>query len=145
LENHENRHHDQPKSHDVIPLDLLVQVKDREDGENRKRNYFLDGLELRRGELVRPNAIRRDLKALRKKGDAPANDDDFEQRRLAVLQVTIPGKSHKNVGDGEQDDRGHNRYPASNGTDFSSHIGSGGASKNASNPPNSLTTKRSTR
>jgi len=32
---------------------------------------------------------------------------DLEQRRVAILQMAIPGKSHEDVGEGQEQNRGH--------------------------------------
>src|SRR5579862_3350585 len=97
FENHEHRGDHQDKPQDVIPLDRLVQIEDREDGEHGEGDHFLNRFELHRGEFVRPNAVCRDLKAIFEECDAPANEDHFEQRRLPELQVSVPGESHEDI------------------------------------------------
>jgi hypothetical protein len=39
-----------------------------------------------------------------KKGDAPANHNDFPEGHAAVFKVAVPAKGHEDVGDDEQDD-----------------------------------------
>jgi hypothetical protein len=59
--------------------------------------------------------------------------DDFEERRLPVPQMSVPGKSHENVGDGKQHDRGHIGYAALN--DVSFPVRAGVAWGNSGNVP----------
>jgi hypothetical protein len=65
------------------------------------------GFELRRREFIRSNAIRRNLEAILEEGDSPARRDDFPQRFAAIFQMSVPGKSHEDVGDREQQDGSH--------------------------------------
>jgi len=44
------------------------------------------------------------LKTVLREGDKPVDDDDLEQRRVAILQM---GEGHENVGEGQEDDCGH--------------------------------------
>jgi hypothetical protein len=97
LKNYEHGGNDQNKAQNVIPLYLLVEIQHRENREHGKRYDFLDGLQLHRAELIGSNAIGGDLKAIFKERDPPTDEDYFEQGRLPVLQVAVPGECHENV------------------------------------------------
>jgi hypothetical protein len=59
-----------------------------------------------------PDPIGRHLDTILEEGNPPADGDYFEQWLTTELQVAIPGKRHKNVGDSEQKDRRHGNYVA---------------------------------
>jgi hypothetical protein len=45
--------------------------------------------------------------AILDKSDQPACQDDFPQSRIFVPEVAIPGKGHKDIGNGQEDDGAH--------------------------------------
>jgi hypothetical protein len=47
------------------------------------------------------------LKAIFDKRDPPAHENRDPQRRVLVFEMPIPGNGHKDVGDGQQDNRAH--------------------------------------
>jgi hypothetical protein len=47
------------------------------------------------------------LKAVFGEGDQPTHDDNDEKRSVAVLQVTVPGNGHKDVGTDKKQDGSH--------------------------------------
>ena len=81
----------------VIPLQRLMKIKDREKREDGQRYDLLYRLQLRRRKLIGTDAIGGNLKTVFSEGDHPANNDDFKERRLSILQVSIPGKSHEDI------------------------------------------------
>jgi hypothetical protein len=48
----------------IVPLEFFLEVDDRKDAENDKRDDFLDCLQLSRGELIRPDTVCRYLEAI---------------------------------------------------------------------------------
>jgi hypothetical protein len=59
----------------IVPLEFFAQIEDRENRKDRKRNDFLNGLELRAVEFVRTNAVRGSLKAILEEGDRLTDHD----------------------------------------------------------------------
>src|ERR1700682_738390 len=81
----------------VVPLELVAQIqhgKDREDGQG---DYFLNGFELRSVEFVRADAVGGHLETIFEEGDAPAGEDNFPERLIAIFQMAIPGEGHENI------------------------------------------------
>src|SRR5690349_18985058 len=109
FKNHEHCADHHGEAHEVVPLELLFEIEDRKEGENGERDHFLDGFELRGGELVRADAVRRYLEAIFGEGNEPADDNHLGQRDLAVLQMSVPGEGHEDVGYRQQNDRRHGR------------------------------------
>jgi len=107
MENKKHRQGDTTESRGVIPLYFLAEIEDRENREYRQSDDFLNGLELRRAKFVRANAVRRNLKAILKKSDAPAHQNHFPESCAAVLQMAIPCKRHEDIRNREQDDGSH--------------------------------------
>src|SRR5207302_7508914 len=112
FEDHENRHDDHCKPREVVPLERLFQIQHREDRKHAERNHFLDSLQLCCRELIGANAVRRHLKTILRKSDKPADNDYFEKRGVSVLQMAVPSESHENIGEGKQQDCGHDYYAA---------------------------------
>jgi len=112
FENHKYCADDQSKAGEVIPLQLLVEIEDRENGKHRKRDDFLNGFQLRHAEFVGADAVGGNLEAVFEERDHPTDDDDLEERRRFVFEVTVPGKCHEDVGAGQEQDRSHARYVA---------------------------------
>lgn len=107
VENEKSGQDDAAEARGVIPLYFFAEIENRESREDRECDDLLNGLELRGGELVRANAIRRDLEAVFEECDAPAYEDYFPKSSRAKLEVAVPGKSHEDVRDGEQEDGSH--------------------------------------
>lgn len=96
------------KRNEVIPPDGFFQVKNGKEGKDGERNNFLDGFELKAGKtLLFPDPVGRHLKTVFKKGNAPADKDDFPEGHVSEFQVTIPGEGHECVGDDEKDNGTH--------------------------------------
>ncbi len=84
-----------------------MEVEEGEDSEDRQRNDLLDDFELEKGELAVADAVGWDLEAVFEEGDEPADDDDGQQRGVAVLEVAVPGDGHEDVGADEEKDGFH--------------------------------------
>lgn len=84
-----------------------MKVENREKRKNSQSNDLLNRLELNRRELVRTDSICRHLKAIFREGDDPADDNNFKKRGLAIFQVSIPGKGHKNIRERQQKNGSH--------------------------------------
>lgn len=86
-----------------------------EDYEYGEGDHLLDHLELQQGEAttvpIEADAVGRYLEAIFEEGDEPADQDHTDQGQLAEpavlgqLQVAVPCKRHKDVGDDQQPDR----------------------------------------
>ena len=97
------------ESRQMVPAQRFVsedqQGEDREDGQ---RNHLLDHLQLeeREGASVvdEADAVGRHLAAVFEEGDAPAHQNDNEERQriagshLVEFQVAVPGDGHEGVG-----------------------------------------------
>jgi hypothetical protein len=57
---------------------------------------------LRSVEFVGANPVGRNLEAILKEGNPPADDNDFPERDVSVFQVAIPRKGHENIGNGKK-------------------------------------------
>lgn len=97
MKNKEDGKRDAAEAGSVIPLYFLAEIEDREDRKDRERDDLLNGLKLRRGELVGADTIGRHLEAIFEKGDAPTDQNHFPQGRGAVLEMAVPGECHKNI------------------------------------------------
>ncbi len=67
----------------------------------------LDDLQLVAGKLPVSDSVGRDLKAVLTESDQPAHDDCLPEQGSSVLQMTVPGKRHKRIGNKKQDNRRH--------------------------------------
>lgn len=101
------------ESGEVVPAQRIRAHEDqREDGEDRERDDLLDHLELpdREGtaEFGAADAVGRDLKAIFKQGDAPAQQHDGHEAEALEPRfegdMPVPGQRHESVGDDEQND-----------------------------------------
>lgn len=61
------------KADQVVPLKFFLEVEYCEHHKNHKRDDFLNGFELKSGELAIADSIGGHLEAIFKKCDAPAN------------------------------------------------------------------------
>jgi hypothetical protein len=87
----------------VVPAQMLAEIDQCEDGEDAEGDDLLDHFELDRREVPGTDPVRRNLQAVFKESDAPADQDDLPERVLAVFQVAVPGNGHEDVGEDEQD------------------------------------------
>jgi len=89
---------------EMVPPDFFVEIKKRKHAKDRERDDFLDDFKLqRRIDRVAP-AIRRHLKTIFKQCDAPAHEDDEQQRLVLEFQMAIPRERHENVRESQQYD-----------------------------------------
>ena len=88
----------------MIPTNFLVKIEKREHAKNRERDDFLDDLKLQRRIDRTAPAVGRHLEAVFKQRDAPAHEDDDEQRLVLELQMAIPRERHENVRASQQHD-----------------------------------------
>jgi len=89
----------------VVPAQFFAEIGDGKNGENRKRDDFLNGFELSGAELVGADAIGRHLKTVFEESDAPAGEDDFPQRFAAIFEMAVPGEGHEDVGNRKKKNR----------------------------------------
>ena len=102
------------KGGDMVPMEgLATKSKNREKSEDKNRNNLLNNFELHERERSsvagKADAIGRNLATILKKSNAPGKENDENKRRmvgdnlqLAQLEMAVPGKSHKDVGDDEK-------------------------------------------
>src|ERR1017187_7160155 len=103
-----DRREDADERRDVIPRRPRLEIKEREHHEHRQRDDLLDDLQLVRRVTAAAPAVGRHLQDVFKKRDAPARQDDEQQRRAFEFQMAIPRERHENVREGQQ----HDRQPA---------------------------------
>jgi len=77
LEHKEYSDNHKPEANKVVPLEGFFEIDDRKYGKNNEGDDFLDGFKLSTVELAIAYAVGRDLKAILKKGDQPA--DQYRQ------------------------------------------------------------------
>ena len=107
VENKKDSQHHAGETRRIIPAQLLPQIKYGKYRKDSQRDEFLNRLQLRRGKLIGPDAIRRHLKAILEECDPPADKNDLPQRLAPVFQVSVPRKRHENVGNRQQQDGSH--------------------------------------
>src|SRR5664279_1279881 len=95
LENDRDRADHHGKSQEVVPLQWFPEIQYREDRKHSQRDDLLDGLQLRRRELVGADAVGGYLETVFRKGDHPTDEDDLEQGRVAIFQMAVPGEGRK--------------------------------------------------
>lgn len=100
LKDKEHRSRDTEKANDVVPLQFLLEVDNRENTEDDQSDDFLYGLELCGRELGVTDTIGRNLEAIFGKGDQPTDKNYFPERGFLKLEVTVPCGGHKEIGDG---------------------------------------------
>lgn len=99
----------------MVPLQgFAFEEQVAEDDEYGECDHFLDDLKLHEREwtsiFFESDAVGRDLKNILEQGDAPAEQDDsdewegFEPAELFHLEMTVPGKSHKQIGYDKKND-----------------------------------------
>ena len=107
VKNKEYRQGNAGEPSEVIPFQRFAEIGDGEDRENGECDHFLNGFELRGGEFVGPDAVRGHLETVFKESDAPTNHNHLPQGDAAELQVAVPGKSHEDVGNRQQNYGSH--------------------------------------
>jgi len=112
MKGEENRSYEEECGNGVVPAQMLAEVEGDKDSENYQRDDFLDHLQLHGAETVSAEAVGRHLEAVLEEGNAPTDEDDFPQRFVTEAQVSVPGKGHEDVGDGEKNDSPHVKLDA---------------------------------
>src|SRR5882672_8697159 len=97
LKHEENRTHHQAKCDEIVPFEVFFQIEEGKPRKYHQGDDLLDGFQLSGAELVRSDSVRGHHKAILQQGDGPARQDGDPERRTPILQMAVPGKSHKNV------------------------------------------------
>src|SRR5579859_5078048 len=103
MERKEDSADEEARGDSVIPAQMLAEIESNEDSEDNQRDHFLNDFELHGRESVCADAVGRDLEAIFKQSNGPADEDHFPERLVAKAEMTVPGKGHEDVGDGEKD------------------------------------------
>src|SRR5947207_15841411 len=85
----------QREADEVIPADRLLQVDERKAGEHQQRDHLLHRFELRCRIDGIAETVRRNRKAVFDERDAPAREDDAEQRHLLEAEMAVPRDGHR--------------------------------------------------
>lgn len=105
---HEKRcHHDEEKTNCVVPLDILLEIQDREKRKNYQGNDLLNGLQLGCIEMMAAPSVGRHLQTILKESNAPAYYDGFPECDIPVPEVAVPGKGHEYIRQQEKNDGAH--------------------------------------
>ena len=97
MEHEEGSTDEAAEGYGVVPVEPFAEVVDGEDTEDSEGDDLLDDLELGWRESAGTDAVGGDLQAILEEGDAPADEDDFPECDIFVLEVSIPGDSHEDV------------------------------------------------
>jgi len=81
----------------MVPAEFLAEIQEGEDDKYGEGDDLLDDFELRGREGAGTNAVGWDLQAVLEEGDAPADEDDFPECDVFVLEVSVPGHRHEDV------------------------------------------------
>ena len=108
MEYDERRCDNHGKAQYVVPFERFTQIKNRKAHEDRKRNDLLNGFKFGGTEVAVAYAIGRDLKTVFKKSNEPTDNDNVPESDFGKTQMSVPSKSHKQVGAQQKSD-GHNR------------------------------------
>ena len=92
-----DRAHNEEKRYSVVPLQVFSKVQVCKYREHAKRDNFLDDFQLERGEFAETNAIGGHLEAILEERNQPADQNRGNQRRFAILEMTVPSDGHENV------------------------------------------------
>jgi hypothetical protein len=96
------------KGYQVVPAEWFFQKGNRENAEYGEGNDFLYGFQLEAAEsFLGAITVGRHHKAVFKESDAPADKDHFPERYVLMFEMAIPGKGHKGVGNGEEENGAH--------------------------------------
>ncbi len=105
---HEEHRAEQAQSRpEIVELEGLLQVENREGYEKRQRDHLLQHLELPHVHHAVADAVRRDLEEVFEEGDAPAEERRDDPGPVPhLLEVGIPGEGHEKVAQAKQADKG---------------------------------------
>ena len=81
----------------MVPVQSFAEVVDGEDSEDSQGDDLLNDFKLGGREGSGTDAVGRNLQAVLEEGDAPADKDDFPERDIFVLEVSVPGDGHEDV------------------------------------------------
>jgi hypothetical protein len=95
------------EGHGVIPMEFFAKVVDGEDAKDTEGDDLLDDFELGGSEGTGADPVRGNLETVLEECNAPAHQDDLPKRNIPELEVTVPGKGHKDVRPDEQKNRPH--------------------------------------
>jgi hypothetical protein len=107
FEDEENRRDDEPKTDEVIPLQLFFQIDNGKNAEHDECDDFLNCLELGARELVRANSVGRHLETVFEERYEPADQNDLPQGNFPEFQMPVPGNRHENIRNSQQSDSLH--------------------------------------
>lgn len=88
----------------MVPAQPLAWHEHRKQGEDAQRDDLLEDAQLRGAELPVGDAVGGHLEEVLEEGDAPAQEDDEQQRKAPFgqeLEMAVPGEGHEDVGDGK--------------------------------------------
>ena len=75
----------QAKACGVVPFEFVAEIPDGKYGEDDEGDDFLNGFQLRGAEFVGADAVGGDLETIFEEGDAPAGQDYFPERLVAIF------------------------------------------------------------
>ena len=108
MEYDERRRDNHGKAQYVIPFERFTEIKNRKAHEDRKRNDLLNSFKFGGTEVAVAYAIGRHLKTVFKKSNETGENDKGRESDVGKTQMSVPSKSHKEVGEQEKSD-GDNR------------------------------------
>jgi hypothetical protein len=82
VEDEESPERDEREARGIVRLEFFAQIEDGENREDRKRDYFLNGLELRTVEFVGADAVRGTWKQYSKKAITQLTRMTFQSASL---------------------------------------------------------------
>jgi hypothetical protein len=85
FENEEDGGEDEGESYKIIPFKALLEGENRKYAEDHERDHFLNHLQLSRRELIASDAVGRNLKAIFRQRDQPADQNDFPKDRTPMF------------------------------------------------------------
>jgi len=97
VEHEEGSADEAAEGHGVIPVEPFTEIVDGEDSEDAESDDLLDDFELGGRESAGADAVGGNLQAVFEEGDAPADEDNFPECDLFVLEVSVPGDGHEDV------------------------------------------------
>ena len=88
----------------MIPFEALIEIEHGKKPEDDEGDGLLNDFQLRRVEILGGQSVCRNHKAIYKKSDTPASQDDKNHRTAGVFvfQMAIPGEGHEDVGYDEE-------------------------------------------
>ena len=97
MEHEEGSSDEAAEGYGVVPVELFAEVIDGEDSEDAQGDDLLDDFKLGGREGGGTDAVGGDLQAVLEEGDAPADEDDFPECDVFMLEVSVPGHRHEDV------------------------------------------------